>query len=807
MDAKEKSISDGGLSESKKTDRTDAKRRAAAFLKSALSGTVYAICAYFLGAAALPYGAMPLGVAFMSASDRRVFYIYAGLMLSAAGRQDRLLFFGVYTALLVIRLLVRFVIDPPWRGEERKLSGEKTVAEVYPYLFSEHIGLRMASAAVGAFAIGVYRLIEGGLTYYDMYGTVISTLAAPLAVLLAGGYFSVSANKYRRLLGFLAIAFGTVWAVGDRKLYGISLGAFGCMLVTLYLARRGGTVLGVLSGALLGLAISVESVPLFAFGGLVFGMLRPISVAFATVSALSVSLAWGIYIQGIGVLNGLASALVSAALIFGIWDKLFIDKKSVEKAEEADTADKAKAEAESAVYLSVAAQKERICDIEKKIEGARAGLSAVSEALYEISGRLQSPSASDLRQICDNAFDYCCGVCENKPRCWGERYRETSAALGELCGVLHKNGSVNITDADKVLADNCERLPEILSQINHNASLHARQILEGDRTELFAIDYGAVAEIMDSALRYADESSEYETDEALWEKISAALRKKALPVSEGCVLGKRQKRVAIFGDGSSALADNAERIAEAVGEVCPFKLSAPVIDSDGKVLRMLEEKRLSVSFARRNMRAEGEEKYCGDTSGIFDGTEGRLYAFISDGMGSGQQAALTSGLCGLFLKKLLSEGSSCEGTLKLLNGFLRNRGCGSVSECSATVDLLELDLFTGNAAFYKSGAAPTYVFRNGSLFKLRSHTVPMGIIKELDLRKIDFELSRGDLVVMISDGVTDGREECPWLFDLLRSQGESAEPDRLAELVVKYAKAEGATDDISVLVLAVKESD
>jgi stage II sporulation protein E len=110
-----------------------------------------------------------------------------------------------------------------------------------------------------------------------------------------------------------------------------------------------------------------------------------------------------------------------------------------------------------------------------------------------------------------------------------------------------------------------------------------------------------------------------------------------------------------------------------------------------------------------------------------------------------------------------------------------------------------LDTYLCRASFYKSGAAPTYVYRNGSLFKLRSHTVPVGIIKELDFRKIDLELSAGDLVVMVSDGVTDGKEECPWLFDLLRSQS-SAEPERIAELIIKYAKSEGASDDISVIV-------
>ena len=125
-------------------------------------------------------------------------------------------------------------------------------------------------------------------------------------------------------------------------------------------------------------------------------------------------------------------------------------------------------------------------------------------------------------------------------------------------------------------------------------------------------------------------------------------------------------------------------------------------------------------------------------------------------------------------------------------------------ECSATVDLMELDMAESRARFYKSGAAPTYVFRNGGLFKLRSHTVPVGIMKDIDAGKLDLEVSVGDVIVMVSDGVTDGKEECPWLFDLLRSQGNKATPDRLAELVVKYAKAEGTGDDISVVAIKIQ---
>ena len=130
----------------------------------------------------------------------------------------------------------------------------------------------------------------------------------------------------------------------------------------------------------------------------------------------------------------------------------------------------------------------------------------------------------------------------------------------------------------------------------------------------------------------------------------------------------------------------------------------------------------------------------------------------------------------MFLQKMLSTSNSCHSSLKLLNGFLRNKGGGSLHECSATVDLLELDLILGRASFYKSGAAPTYVFRDGSLFKLRSKTVPVGIIRELDSKKTSFDVGDGDVIVMVSDGVTQGKDECPWLFELLKKLAKTFYP-------------------------------
>lgn len=126
-------------------------------------------------------------------------------------------------------------------------------------------------------------------------------------------------------------------------------------------------------------------------------------------------------------------------------------------------------------------------------------------------------------------------------------------------------------------------------------------------------------------------------------------------------------------------------------------------------------------------------------------------------------------------------------------------------ECSATLDLMELDLIGGKASFYKSGAAPTYVFREGSLFKLRSKTLPLGIIRELDAKKISFDVGDGDTIVMVSDGVTGGKEECPWLFDLLKKSVGNEDTERIAELICQRAERENSADDISVVIAKIKK--
>ena len=141
--------------------------------------------------------------------------------------------------------------------------------------------------------------------------------------------------------------------------------------------------------------------------------------------------------------------------------------------------------------------------------------------------------------------------------------------------------------------------------------------------------------------------------------------------------------------------------------------------------------------------------------------------------------------------------------LKMLNSMMRARN----GECSASVDLMELDLMNGSVRFVKSGAAPSFVIRDGRLFRLQSKTVPIGIMRALDAEMIRFEASAGDVIVMLSDGVAKSFEDCPWLYDLLGGDKLCREdPELMARTIVKYAVDNGAADDITAGVVVIDDA-
>lgn len=207
---------------------------------------------------------------------------------------------------------------------------------------------------------------------------------------------------------------------------------------------------------------------------------------------------------------------------------------------------------------------------------------------------------------------------------------------------------------------------------------------------------------------------------------------------------------------------------------------------------------LDIGFAQHS--AEG--KLCGDTIKAINDGRGHSILIISDGMGKGGRAALDGAMGAGLLSKLLSSGFGFDSALKVVNSALLVK---SNDESLATLDCASVDLFTGRVDLYKAGAPASYIVKNNRVTKCELASMPAGILRGIEFAKRTAVLSSGDLIVLVSDGITDIGAE--WLCPLLTGF-EDASPQEIADEILKEAlniTKNIKEDDMSVIAAKIRK--
>ena len=162
-------------------------------------------------------------------------------------------------------------------------------------------------------------------------------------------------------------------------------------------------------------------------------------------------------------------------------------------------------------------------------------------------------------------------------------------------------------------------------------------------------------------------------------------------------------------------------------------------------------------------RKKSGETVSGDAGTYFKRHDGKLYLLLCDGMGSGEAARKESALVCRLLQQFLEAGVAPEAALKTLNSAMSLRGADS--GVFTTVDLCVYDPGAREAAFYKCGAAPSYIKRGGVVRRVTGASLPVGLQgPPPDVTRAP--LAPGGFAVMVSDGVADPAED-EWLLNLL----------------------------------------
>ena len=155
------------------------------------------------------------------------------------------------------------------------------------------------------------------------------------------------------------------------------------------------------------------------------------------------------------------------------------------------------------------------------------------------------------------------------------------------------------------------------------------------------------------------------------------------------------------------------------------------------------------------------------------------------------------------LEKFLRSGTDPAVAMKILNSVLLLRGGDNWG--FTTVDLMCVDLFTGETCFYKYGAAPSYVKSGKQIRRIRGESLAAGLSlgdgAAPDL--VRMRLRPGCTALIASDGVVAEPED-DWIKSLLGQ--EQSDMKGLARTVLREAeKRYGAGDDMTVLALRVEE--
>ena len=725
------------------------------------------------------FGAYPLGAALVGTLPSRVWISLFGVLFGAfsLGRA------GIIHAIIAVLIVFLRVI----------ISGGKGEGGV---LFHESYTMRVCSVAVGAFVGAIYEVFAGA---FSLQSILFGALGVLLSVALAFSYYGVIASRIHiadivgggrnifagkrgereevesvMLQGsFLILSFLTTLALDGYDFFGISLSYIFVSALTLFIARRFGAIRAGAVGFVSAVGIGAMGAVGFGLAGITAGLLFHIGLGYALFGAAAVLAAWCAYAGGLTVfLSTLPEYAVSAMLMTPYL-------RGAKRESEPDSPLPIAKKASAAVSAEVAECVARRMDT-RELEEA---FILTSAAIKEYGRGGERGEFDEYRNIVIAATASLDATpCEEKIDILATRLYKRAPVTGE-----------DVTRIVDISLEDAERLSEVLREL---VGEYERECYELCRMSGLSHEYEMLSGMISGA-SYSFALA-YDTDEELSRRLTSTLAALGFPDASARVLGKRRRRVIYAVDTDAEHAFTAA-MRERIERVLGFVLSEPrVSENDGISLVSADALPLwRVEYATASVPGSDDEP-SGDSTAFFE-RDGVFHAIISDGMGSGAVAARTSAFAVDYLGQMSAQGVSSALVLDSLNHIIKYRG----EECSTTVDMLQIDLFTGELALTKSGAAPSYVIGESSVFRLSAETAPLGLIKEADSDTQRREVRSGDVVIMLSDGAGVLPEQSAWLGELL-SKKETFDAEEYAKRILAMAKDHAQTgDDITVSVVKI----
>ena len=680
-------------------------------------------------------------------------------------------------------------------------------------LFSEGLLLRMSAALIGGFICAVYRVLLEGISETSLCFGLSMTFLPMLITFAFSGAFDAKISPYYILKGgketlsvvgkagkekysliffqlsALMLLFFTSIAFQNVNLWGISFSYLFCVTATLLAARKFGAIRACIVGFFTSVPISAPYSMGFALAGLGAGLAFSFGTGYAIIAGGAFLCIFSSYFWGI---NGLFTVLpeysLASVITAPILKKIAEAKPEIEVTETVTTA-------EDMVGTMALSYQNKFSGSLDALENI---LDSLSEVIKEYSASDPEMPTENLRNIVIDVAREGCLECSGSSLCAKDGIRPCIENADRIANKLSQGGKIipedintekNICQIGTVLAD----------RINRRVNA-ARQECPNDSNNP-AEEYRMISRLISGAkLR---DSGEKAVDDSMTDALTKIFSENGFENGTIRVFGERRRHFILAGEDPDGSKISSRELQKSIEKTAGVRLGNAEYFRSGRMVLMECGIKPALSVSVATASAPGDEnEISGDTILTFESEDDYFYSLISDGMGRGSEAKKTSRFVSRFMRYALEIGAAKDTLLHMLNHIIKS----NPEECSATIDLFELDLLNSEATFLKSGSAASFVKRDSSIFRIRSQTAPIGLMRSIDSEKIRVEIKPGDYIIMMSDGVADSADDAPWLL-LMLGEPPKKNLDEYAKAILEEAKKNTTgRDDMSVVVIRVDES-
>lgn len=213
-----------------------------------------------------------------------------------------------------------------------------------------------------------------------------------------------------------------------------------------------------------------------------------------------------------------------------------------------------------------------------------------------------------------------------------------------------------------------------------------------------------------------------------------------------------------------------------------------IIDNEKRDFIFVEAMRLQALLGISRAVKENET-VSGDNFAILHSEVGKKTILLSDGTGSGGQACGESSRVLDLMEKMLGAGFTLEAAVGMVNRAMFAKG---EEPGHPTLDICDIDLYTGACCIYKIGGAAAFLKQGRFVEIIRQGTLPLGIFENMEPLPIRCRVAEGDYLVFVTDGVLeamqgeDYAENAGWKSETSEDDGEDGEENLGEEILARH---------------------